>query len=329
MLRKSNIALLVFIAGWIFSGCAHWSYLQNKRSVIYSLDRAERLYTSGSYSEAIKEYKLALTYDVSRKQKALIYLNIGNIYRKNKSYTEAIASYQESLKLRSKWAHAHFILGATLFESDILESAARELDIAIDTGEATFDVYYIRGRVYQSMGLYSKAVEKYLDALRLDATVADAHYFLGITYQNQNRLPEAEDSLEDAVTLDDTNILYINELGYNYFLRGAIIEAWQTLNRSLSINPDIVQTHVYLGFVYYKQQKWDNAIDEFTFVIGKRPKEALAYFLRGYCYLNKEMAEEFRDDIRKAREFDLNGSVSDFAQKALDTGTFKVFEQEK
>ena len=148
---------------------------------------------------------------------ALAHVNLGNVLLEIPGrMPDAIAEYQNALRIYPNYAEAHNNLGAILLQS----------------------------------GRTTEAVAEYRAAVRLDPDYPDAHSNLGSALSRiPGRLPEAAAELETAVRLDPENARRRAALG-NVLLQmpGRIPEAIGQLETAVKIDPELTDAHYSLAF---------------------------------------------------------------------------------
>jgi tetratricopeptide (TPR) repeat protein len=130
-----------------------------------------------------------------------------------------------------------------------IKSAQRKaLAVRVDTQPAAYEAY-VRGRGY--LVEFSKpedidnAIAEFAQAIKIDPNYALAYAALGNTYW----------------------------AGFQHFFRGNdwIAKASYNCEKSLSLNPDLVEGHVCLGNVYNGTGKYDKAVEEFQRAVKSEP----------------------------------------------------------
>jgi len=130
-----------------------------------------------------------------------------------------------------------------------IKSAQRKaLATRVDTQPAAYEAY-VRGRGY--LLEFSKpedidnAIAEFAQAIKIDPNYALAYAALGNTYW----------------------------IGFQQFFRGNdwIAKASRNCEKSLSLNPDLVEGHVCLGNVYNGTGKYDKAVEEFQRAVKSEP----------------------------------------------------------
>ena len=150
---------------------------------------------SGQAAEALRLVSGAMA---ARKSPQVL-LNHGIILDALKRHQEAVESFDQAIKLRSKYAEAHNNRGATLItlgrDAEGLEICRKATAIKPNYAEA----YYNAGTALRTLGRYDEAIESFDRALALRPYYFKAHNNRGAVLEAQNRLPEALAAYERAL----------------------------------------------------------------------------------------------------------------------------------
>ena len=94
------------------------------------------------------------------------------------------------------------------------------------------------------------------------------------------------------------------EQGYLKFKRGKLDDA-EMIFKGLSVLDDQnPYYHTMLGAVYQKQEKWGDALAEYTIAVELNPQDITAYVNRGEIYYKMGYLEEPLEDFEKAIALD-------------------------
>ena len=151
---------------------------------------------------------------------------MANIFRQQGKLTEAVASYQQALRLKPGYAEAHSNLGVALLEQGKLTEAVachqQALCLKPDIAEAHSNL----GMALVEQGKLTEAVACHQQALRLRPNYAEPHNNLGVALAEQGRLTEAATCYEQALRLKpDYADAHLN-LAYSWFFRGDLEAGW-------------------------------------------------------------------------------------------------------
>lgn len=149
-------------------------------------DEGSIRYNAGQYQEAIAIWQSALNQTFDRKQKALLYTNVGTAYRQIGNLGEAIANWEEAAKIYqsssdgesrrflaqvlTEQAQAYNALGQFRQAMPILQSA---IDIARKNQDKTTEIAAqgALGNTYSAAGELEKAIAAYQTSLNLANTL--------------------------------------------------------------------------------------------------------------------------------------------------------------
>jgi Tfp pilus assembly protein PilF len=153
------------------------------------------------------------------------------------------------------------------------EEALNEAQNA-NTDLLTARFYLDYGAAAEQAGLYDKAAELFHKAIALDpANAAEPYNYLGYMWADQNsHLEEAEDAVKRALQFDPSNGAYLDSMGWVQYRQGKFDQALETLKRAVQNLPrgdPVVFEH--LGDTYLKLNRLALAIDAWEKARGLDP----------------------------------------------------------
>jgi tetratricopeptide (TPR) repeat protein len=123
-------------------------------------------------------------------------------------------------------------------------------------------VCFTRGAMYERMKKYDESEAEFRKVLELNPDNASALNYLGYTFADRGiRLEEAQKMISRALELDPDNGAYLDSLAWVYYRQNRLEDAEQLLVRSLSKMEDPT-VHDHLGDVYFKLGKTKDAITQ-------------------------------------------------------------------
>src|SRR3954447_6125791 len=145
-----------------------------------------------------------------------------------------------------------------MFEEALNEAQNAQADFL----KARFYVEY--GAAAEAAGLYEKAAELFHKAIAMDpANAAEPYNYLGYMWAERNaHLDEAEDAIKRALQLDPDNAAYLDSMGWVQYRQGKYDQALESLNRAIENLPredPVIFEH--LGDVYLKLNRISRAIE--------------------------------------------------------------------
>ena len=236
----------------------------------------------------------------------------------------------------SAWAAlgmAYSLKGTFLSLRDLQLKGVDAMERALSLDPAHSDASYWLAMALTSLGEVDRAIETSKRALAINPNNDAAHAGLARAYWiGRGDLDKGIEELECVVALDPSAGYAYLQLALLYALRGQYSEAEQAATRSVALQQrslggseglQILGAHVRLGYVYYRQGRYDEAITEYergtTFLdatdhalrertqIEAHQKLSAAYFRKG----DLARANEYLELAVKAVKERLANAASD------------------
>lgn len=166
-------------------------------------------------------------------------INLGNKYRENGNYQQAITEYSKALKFEKRSPIANFEMAYAYVKIENYKEALKYCNRALRTeSERNLDAIIIKGSVLDYMGKSKKSIKLYRSALKRFPNSGLLHYNLGITYYNNNQLTLAKDHIIKSIEIDklQANSHYVLGLLMNDL--GCRIESMMSLYFFLLLEPN-------------------------------------------------------------------------------------------
>ncbi|NEQ38648.1 MAG: tetratricopeptide repeat protein [Okeania sp. SIO3I5] len=155
--------------------------------------------------------------------------NKGLAYYKQGEYQQALAAYNQAIRLNPKFA----------------------------------DAYYNRAIVYDDLGEYEKALADYNQAIQLNPKFANAYYGRGLAYYNQGKYEQALADYNQAIRLNPKFAEAYNNRGRVYYNQGNYQQAIADYNRTIQLNPKYAYAYYNRGLIYELNKNIEKAISDF------------------------------------------------------------------
>jgi len=163
------------------------------------VDLADSYLDLKRYEEALAAYDQALRLDPN---KARAYGNKGNALANLKRYEEALAVFDQALRLDPNYALTYYNKGITLASLKRYEEALAAFDQALRLDPNYAPAYGNKGTVLANLKRYEEALAAYDQVLRLDPNNALAYGNKGLALANLKRYEEALVAFDQALRLD-------------------------------------------------------------------------------------------------------------------------------
>jgi tetratricopeptide (TPR) repeat protein len=248
------------------------------------------------YNRAIADYTEAIRID---SKNTIAYGNRGISYGNKKEYDRAIADYEEALRIDPNLSYLRDNLA-------FAKLATSNWTVSSQSSTGTAQTRYDNGINLFSQNDYDGAIRELSEAIRIDPKFAMAYYFRGVSYFYKKDYDNAIADYEAALLIDP------NYSSAKNWLAIAKREAANRNNSSQSttgvISAQTAKTHYDNGRKLSDQKDYDGAIREYTEAIKLDPKNAMAYFFRGYVYFKKDDYDRAITDYEDSLRIDPNFS---------------------
>jgi tetratricopeptide (TPR) repeat protein len=202
---------------------------------------------------------------------------------------DAIAQYEESLRLYPDNAEAHHNLGNAWAQvSGRLGDAVAEYNEALRLRPAFPEAHYNLGNALSRIpGRLDDAVAQYEEAIRLNPRFAKAHNNLGSAWARvPGRLDDAISQYREALSLDPDDAQAHFNLGNAWAQApGRLGDAVAEYSEAIRIRPDFAQAHENLGNAWAQAPgRLGDAVTQYQEALRLAPNDAAAHFNLGNAW---------------------------------------------
>jgi tetratricopeptide (TPR) repeat protein len=184
---------------------------------------------------------------------------------------DAVAHYEESLRLQPKQPEAHNNLGSLLVAMERPTEAVEHLRRALDGNPSYVAAHINLGNALLDMNRTSEAMAEFETALRLQPDHPGAHYNLGNALASIGRLPEAIIHYQAALQQDPQNAEVHDNFGSALAQSGRLEEAIRQYKMALQLDASSAETHNNLGNALLLSGRALEAIQEYETALRIRP----------------------------------------------------------
>jgi tetratricopeptide (TPR) repeat protein len=143
---------------------------------------------------------------------AEMHCNLGNALQRTGKIEEAIAHFEQALRITPGFAGAHYNLGNVFLQEGKLSDAIGHYEQALRVNPDFANAHYNLGNALARVGRVPEAMGHWEQALRINPDFADAHYNLGVALAQAGRTPEAIEHLQQALRIKPDFALAQNAL---------------------------------------------------------------------------------------------------------------------
>src|SRR5580700_973410 len=250
-------------------------------------------------SDAVTAVKTESEFTPSRRRTlAILYQQLGQLYRETSNYTAAVNTFEEMLRLGTeedrrarvmiidtyrdardiskaldaahKAAEAYpkvrsiRISQALLFgENAQADQAASQLRALLDGSAEDFEIQLDIAQVYEQSKRWAEAEQAIHAAEKLQSDSSGKEmtgFLLGAIFERQKKYDQAEEEFRKVLDANPRNASTLNYYGYMLADRGIRLEeATDLIKRALADDPSNAAYQDSLGWAYYKQNLLDQA----------------------------------------------------------------------
>ncbi|MGH9900633.1 MAG: tetratricopeptide repeat protein [Pyrinomonadaceae bacterium] len=264
-----------------------------------------KLLEARRFTEAIQTLRRALEFRTPNA--FLAHFFIGGAHFGLDQYREAVASFEQSIRLKPDFGEGYVYLSAAYTNLDKYQdavAAARQALLFRDKmnrKETAADAYIQLSYNYNRLDQYAESMEASREAARIQPDYALAYNNLAYTQnqtgQHQAAIASSRRALQLRKDPNDVALAYYN-IGIAHDRMNQRQLAVEAYTQSIaaygqSTRPLVADEHVYLGDQYLQMDRAQEAIAAYREAIRTRPNFAHPHFSIGVAYL-------FLDDKRSA-----------------------------
>ena len=259
------------------------------------------------------------TYPTSTKRNTA-FLDVGDYYYENNKYAYARKWYDkvdDTGLSRGERERFYFQYGYAAYATGSERQAQKFLNRVVDSKEYGSQAKYYIGYMAYEGDDYDKANE-YFDQVSDEERYKEklAYYQADLNFKLGKFEKAIELALEQLPNSDENEKSELNKIiGESYFNLENYAEALPYLKeykgkRGRWNNTDYYQ----LGYTYYKQNDFENAIAEFNKIVdGRNAVAQNAYYHLGESYINLDKKQEALNAFRYASEMDFDEKIQEDA----------------
>ncbi|HYP29916.1 MAG TPA: protein kinase [Blastocatellia bacterium] len=294
--------------------------LQDK--IVYELTQGLNLQLGNSEIKEIERDETRSVEAYENYSRGMLNLRTGS----RDSLDRAIYMFEKAVELDPNYARAWAALGGAYdlkgsFASlpDLVHKGIELIQKSIALNPNISQAHEWLGGAYNAIGKYDEAMEAIRESLRIDPKNAAAHQALArVQWMGFGSIENGIRELEQAVALNPQLGYAFLQLAFLYTIVGEYDKATGAAKEAIDLQEkfisgkeglQIVGAHTRLGYVYYRQGRYDDAIREYNtemdflmssdHALRERTMIELDQKL-GAAYLKKGMAEEAEGRFKRA-----------------------------
>ena len=153
---------------------------------------------------------------------------------------------------------------------------------------------FFKGLMSQKEKDYSKAIEHYSNAIKLNPQMVSAYNNRGAAYSERSENDRAIEDLNKAIELTPDDADTYNNRGVAYYRKGEVDWAIEDLNRAIELTPELALAYYNRGKAWLRWRKWNKAKTDLTLA-----KNMGMDIIAAFCKEYKNVAEfEQKYDVK-------------------------------
>jgi tetratricopeptide (TPR) repeat protein len=190
---------------------------------------------------------------------------------------------------------------------------------AIQADPSILPAYGMLGQLYVAQGKLDQARKEFQALAERQARPVAAVTMLGILAQTQGDDATAQKHYEQVVSIDPAAPVAANNLAWMYADRGTNLEtALQLAQKATEAMPNVAEVHDTLGWVYYKRQTSDRAVEALRNTVKLAPRNAIYHYHLGLAYAQDGNVAGARESLERALTLDKSFANAADARRVLD-----------
>ena len=273
----------------------------------------ELLEAEGKLADAITSLNALLdsteqkTYDPShQRNRALLLDSLGNLYRTNDQYQQAVDTYKRIIDLDpTDGPQAYAQIVETWRTAKEYNKAAQAADAALKSYPDDNSVRSLHASVVADLGHYDQAAA---ETKKLLASKQDCQTWLALAeiYEKAKNFPEMGDAIDHAEKLATSN----EDKSTVYFMRGAMYERMKKYDEAeaefrkvLTLDPDNSSALNYLGYMLADRNvRLGEAEEMIQKAVDREPNNYAFLDSLGWVYFRQNKLSDAEEQLRRALE---------------------------
>lgn len=289
----------------------------------------------GNLDEAIEEYKKALTLDA---HSPYLLTELAALYLNKKDTEEALSLLKRALSENPDYIDAHLLMAGTYSKLKEYDLAIQSYNRVIELDKGKLEAYLFLGLLYREQKRYRDAVGTLKGLLKIEKTNLMGNYYLAKIYSDMKSFDEAEIYFKHSLAIKPSFGPALTDLAHLYESRNDDLGALEYFRAFVKTNPSILNARLYLGKTLFRQDRYDEAADEFIQILRVNDSHMEAHYSLGLAYLfqgsnlHKAIEEfhavlaKFPDDSRT--QYFLASAYEKDGQQAKAFDTFKTIQKD-
>ena len=289
---------------------------------------ARKTFDKGNYDQSISEHL-----DIIKlfPNNAIVYYNLGKIYKFNKNYELAIDNYRKAISINpfeQKYSKSIKAIAQEMASAGDINYRRQEFDTAINDYKKAIDYYpeyttaiFKLARTYYRLKDYENT-KKYLEKnLNIDTNQEQSHKMLGDIYRKYGDYENAVKHYKLSVSINPNYSKAFYSLGTLMLSKSKLNKAKEYLTKATEIDINYDKAFGALGKVETELKNYDLAIKYYNSALNINPKQFEIHYRLSSLYNEMKNYQKAKESSKKCLNIKRNYSPAFFelgiSEKAL------------
>ncbi len=223
---------------------------------------------------------------------------------KQGQYAEAMACFDEALRLNPSYVEAWNNKGLVFYKQSHYVEAMASFDEAIKFNPSYVEACYNKSNALYKQGQYAEAIICYDEVIKLNPLYFFAWYNKGLAFYNQGQLAEAIICYDEAIKVNPLYVFAWNNKGLSLKKQGQYALAMTCYDEAIRLNGSDILAWYNKGDVLYNQGKHAQAMTCYDEAIRLNPTYADAW--EGKSQIFDDQREHHKAQIHLEKAMQLN-----------------------
>ncbi|MGD1843591.1 MAG: tetratricopeptide repeat protein, partial [Thermonemataceae bacterium] len=246
------------------------------------------------YNEALNHYNQAIALQPDERT---FYVSRSYLYQITEQYAKALEDCQKALRLYPSDHQALYRKASLQFLLQNRELALETIEQALLLQNKVPDYQVLKGRILQQKGLYSQAVDNYMQAINLDSQHAPAYYHKGQTAALQGDILVALKDLDKAIQLNPHASNYYDERASLYKQINDYEQALKEYDQLLQVSPNQAYLFTEKAQIYLRLNQYEKALALCEEALAINPYFQEPFVIRGVAKLQTGRVQDGNEDF--------------------------------
>lgn len=262
---------------------------------------AQRAFQRGEWDKSVNYLQQVITLEPTS---ADLYYQIGEVYRAQKNYSQALEFYNQAAAVNSQFAPSFLGRALTLeqLSPEKIDDIRADLNTAIKLDanlvDAVLELAALNIRQHDS----ASALTLLEQAQTLAPHSALVHFYRAQALLDMGNPREALAEVQQANQMDITILPVYRLIGQSALAAEKPVEARHALMTYTTYEENDAQAYAWLGMSYLSEQQAEQALEAFTRSLKLDDRQYEVHLQRALLYLEQQKSEEAILDLKAAGE---------------------------